>query len=177
MWWSTPLLFLILTNNANHGIYFLWSSPRFWSIQWWVVFSLVVFLRFSPNLNFNLLFLTEITIFMALTYGLIITVLCLIIFFIIQFFHGKNIQISFISPTFLSLSFSILCGLYLIIHKANHDFYRSFFDAEILNLLKNQSIALIFLALLGIFVFYAYITYRGHVFFWGYFILFICWFK
>lgn len=106
-------------------------------------------LDLNINLPFRLSLLGHLSLSMALVYGLIISALCLGSFFIIQFFAGRSIKIAIVSPSFLVLSFSSVLILFLVIFKANQDFYLSFFDAHTLGLLRRQWTAFIIASGLG----------------------------
>ncbi|MEE9390132.1 MAG: alkaline phosphatase family protein, partial [Candidatus Aminicenantaceae bacterium] len=102
----------------------------------------------------------------------LISLLCLVLFFIFQFISGKNIQLAAISPSFLSISFSLLIVLFLVLFKTNQDYYFSFFGPEIKSLLKTQTVILILLAIIGLIAFYGFRRYKKNAyFFWAYFAL------
>jgi hypothetical protein len=125
------------------------------------------------NLEFQAFFLGQLSLFSFITYGMLITVLSLVSFFILQFILGKSFRIAFISPSFLVLSFSLSIVLFLLIFKTNHDYFLSFFDSATRDLLNRQFITLVFLALLGLLCFYGSRSYkRGVVFLILYYLFF-----
>jgi hypothetical protein len=127
--------------------------------------ALLALLIFDININLNVqvLFFGQMTLFLFITYGLVVTVVSLLIFFILQFILGRSFKISFISPSFLALSFSLSISLFLLIFKANYDYFLSFFSPETQNLLNKQFLALVFLAILGFICFYGSRLYRRSV--------------
>lgn len=88
------------------------------------------------------------------TYGLLATLLSLAAFFLVQFFKGKKINLGFISPSFLMISFTLILTLYLYIKKTNIDFFKSFFLPKNLSLVRNQTTVFFALILIGIFCLY-----------------------
>jgi len=121
------------------------------------------------DINFNLSVSStgffQLLLFLFITYGLVIAVLSVAFFFILQFFLGRPFRIAFVSPSFLSMSFSLVTGIFLLLFTANRDYFRSFFSPEVKGLLQNQSTPLLFLALLGLLCFYGYHRYRKHFLF------------
>lgn len=93
------------------------------------------------------------------------------VFYIVQFFSGKTIKISLLSSSFLTMSFSFLLLLFLIISKANYDFFRSFFLPKTIGMFRAQSIALIFVVICGFLSFYLSIINKKKIYLWGYFLL------
>ena len=130
------------------------------------------------NLNINLyldpLFLLQLTFFLFITYGVIVSLLCFLSFFILQFFFGRRFKIAFASPSFLSISFSLILILFLLIFKGNRDYFQSFFDPETQKILQTQFAILIASALMGLAAFYIYHRYKKReLIFFIYFILLI----
>jgi hypothetical protein len=147
----------VLINSLISGLFFS------------VLLSLLV-LDLNINLNFRMLIFGQVTLFLAITYGLLISLLCLVLFFIFQFISGKNIHLAVVSPSFLSISFSLLIVLFLLLFKANQDYYLSFFGPEIESILKAQTVALILLAIIGLIAFYGFHRHKKNVYiFWIYF--------
>jgi len=139
-------------------------------------FSTLLVLLFA-DLNINLKtsprFLVQLTLHLAVIYGLLIACVCLIFFFIVQFFSGRAVRIPFVSPSFLSLSFSLLVLVFLVLFRANTSYFDSFFDLRMRTCLRTQLMILAGLAVLGPAVAYGYRRYkRKVVFFWVYFLLF-----
>jgi len=124
------------------------------------------------NLYFNLVFLGQLTLFLCITYGAFISLISFALFFVIQFFSGKKCRIAFISPSFLSISFSLNLFLFLLIFRDNRGYFRSLFSLEIQNTLDMQSTLLLILAFIGLVSFYLYHRYRKRAFYFCvYFIL------
>ena len=149
----------VLINSLISGIFFS---------------SLLALLVLDLNVNhiFNISFFGELTLFLTITYGVVITIICVFLFFIIQFFLGKKFKIAIISPSFLSMSFSLILFLFLLIFKANYDYFLSFFNLETRALLKTQLMTLLFLAVLGLLSYFGYHSYKKKVlFFWFYLFL------
>jgi hypothetical protein len=120
----------------------------------------LLILTLNVDIAFDLHLLGQLTLFNAVVYGLVITILNTFLFFIIQFFSGRNFKIKFISPSFLMISFTLILVLFLVIFWENFKHFRVFFTPEIDTLLKTQLIALVFTIILGILLFYGYLYYR-----------------
>jgi len=129
--------------------------------------SLLALLVYDININLSVqaLLFGQITLFLLITYGLIVTILSVIFFFILQFILGKSFKIAFISPSFLTLSFSLSIFLFLLIFKANYDYFLSFFNPETQNLINKQILTLIFLVVLGLICFFSSRHYRKNILF------------
>ena len=127
--------------------------------------ALLALLTLDLNINmpFSLSFFFQLTLFISISYGLIILILCILFYFIFQFFSGKNIQIAFVSPSFLLISTAFLTLLYLIIFRENYYLFRSFFSPEITSLLKIQSLTLLFLSILGLFSIIGLLKYKKKI--------------
>jgi len=95
------------------------------------------------------------------------------IFYVYQFFAGKRRDITFISPSFLIVSFSLLIFVYLIIFKANRDFFISIFDLRTLYFLDTQPIFLILFSILGFIILYSYYSSKKKIILWLFPVLFI----
>ena len=124
--------------------------------------ALLALLIYNININLDVqaLFFGHLTLFLLVTYGLIVTILSVIFFFILQFILGGSFKIAFISPSFLALSFSLSISLFLLIFKANYDFFISFFSEETQSLLNKQFLTFIFLVILGLICFYSSRLYK-----------------
>lgn len=132
----------------------------------------LLFADLNINLKISPRFLVELALHLAVIYGLLIACLCSIFFFIIQFFSGRSIRIAFISPSFLSLSFSLLALLFLVFFRANTNYFDSFFDSRMRTYLQTQLVTLVGLAVLGPVLAYGYRRYKKKaIFFWVYFLL------
>lgn len=141
-----------LTNSLLTGVFFS------------VLLALLIF-DLNINLPFQILFFGQMSLFVFLTYGLLVALLSLLFFFILKFIVGADFKIAFISPSFLTLGFSISTLFFLLIFKANHDYFFSFFGQETRDLLDRQFLTLIFLAVLGFVCFYAFQRYKKIVIF------------
>ena len=128
-------------------------------------------LDLNINMQFSLSFFFQLTLFLSIVYGSLIFILCIIFYFIFQFFSGKKINIAFVSPSFLLISTSLLILLYLIIFRENYFLFRSFFSREVSSLLKTQSLILLFLAILGLFSIFGLIKYKRKLTF---YLLYFC---
>ncbi|MCJ7580539.1 MAG: hypothetical protein MUP98_08390 [Candidatus Aminicenantes bacterium] len=149
----------VLTNSLISGLFF--SS----------LLSLLI-LDLNINLIFQIKAFGQLTLSLFIIYGLFITFLCVLIYFIYQFFSGKRRHVSFISPEFLIVSFSLLIIIYLVIFKANRDFFISFFDLRTLYFLDTQPIFLILFAILGIIILYTYHSSKKKIILWLFPLLF-----
>jgi hypothetical protein len=138
-----------------------------------ILLALLIF-DININLDVQALFFGRITLFLFITYGVAITVLSVLFFFIIQFMLGTSSKIAFISPSFLALSFSLSICLFLLIFRANTNYFVSFFTSETQTLLTRQFLAFGFLAVLGFVCIYGFLRYKKSVIFLGiYFLLFL----
>jgi hypothetical protein len=117
------------------------------------------------NLNVDILFFGQLTLFLSVTYGLIVAILSVLLYFILQFILGRAFKIAFISPSFLALSFSLIISFFLLLSKANFDYFLSFFDPATQNLLNKQFLTFSFLAVLGLICFYGFHRYKKSVVF------------
>ncbi len=122
-------------------------------------------LDLNINLTFSLSYFIQLALFIAMFYGLLITFLSILIFFSIQYFSSKKINIAIVSPAFLIISFTILTLLFLVIFRENYHLFLSFFIPETINLLKTQFITLIFLSVLGILASIGYFKYKRKLLF------------
>jgi hypothetical protein len=124
-----------------------------------VLLALLIY-DLNINLTFQILFFGQLSLFVFVTYGLLITFLSLLFFFILKFIFGKDFNVAFISPSFLAMSFSLVILLFLLVFKANYDHFLSFFNHEARDLLNRQSLTLGFLCALGLVCFYAFHRYK-----------------
>jgi hypothetical protein len=129
--------------------------------------ALLALLVYDININLDVqpLFFGQLTLFLLITYGLAFTLLSVIFFFILQFIFGSNFKIAFISPSFLALSFSLAIVLFLLIFRANYDYFLSFFSQETQSLLNKQFLTLVFLVVLGFICFYSIQAYKKNIIF------------
>lgn len=99
--------------------------------------------------------------------------LSVLFFFILQFILGRSFKIAFISPSFLALGFSLSVCFFLLIFRANINYFLSFFNSETHALLTRQFLAFGFLAVLGFICSYGFHRYKKSVvFLLVYFLLF-----
>ena len=119
------------------------------------LFSVLIY-DLNINLPFQFLFFGQLVLFNFLTYGLLVTVVCVVIFFIVQFFSGKRIRLKFASPSFLSVSFSFLIFLFVAIFRDNRDYFSSLFDTPTRAALNTQITVLVILGILGLLAFYGF---------------------
>lgn len=143
----------VLTNSLISGLFF--SS----------LLALLI-LNLNINLSFQIKAFSQLTLFLFIVYGLITTLLCVLIYYIYQFFAGKKGHIGFISPSFLIVSFSCLIFVYLVIFKTNRDFFISFFDMRTLYYLDTQPIYLILFSILGFVILYTYHSSKKKIILW-----------
>jgi len=129
-----------------------------------VLLALLIY-DLNINLTFQIFFFGQLSLFVFVTYGLLIAFLSLVFFFILKFISGKDFKIAFISPSFLAMSFSLVILLFLLVFKANYDYFLSFFNHETRDLLNRQSLTLGFLSALGFVCFYAFFRYKKNVVF------------
>ncbi|MFC2165284.1 hypothetical protein ACFLT2_09845 [Acidobacteriota bacterium] len=134
----------------------------------------LLILDLNVTIKFSYILLGQLTVFNFATYGLLIAVASLFIFFMVQFFSGKSFKIRFISPSFLMISFTVVLILFIVIFRENFRHYISFFNTEIHSLLDTQFLVLLFLGGLGILFLYGYLYYRKNItFLIAYFVSFI----
>ncbi len=88
-------------------------------------------------------------------YGLLFAFIAILAFFIIQFFFGRKLRIGLVSPSFLSLSFSLELPLFLAAFWANTTHFQSFFDAAMRIRLRTQLVVFVILSLAGIATFFS----------------------
>lgn len=139
-----PVKFLkVLLNSLISGFFFS---------------NLLVLLILDLNINipFRAGLFIKLTIFLFVIYGIITTILCILFFYIFQFFSGRRRNIGLISASFLIVSFSSLIILFLIIFKTNRDFFISFFSPQNLYYLDNQPIFLVLFAVFAVVILYSY---------------------
>jgi len=128
-----------------------------------IFFSLLLALLIydlNVGLDFKISSLVQFTFFSALSYGLVVFIICFLIYLIFQFFFEKKIKIAFISPSFLTISFSFLILVFLTIFRANYRHFLTIFNPEIRTLLRSQMIFLLVAAVLGLVTFYLFHFYR-----------------
>lgn len=123
--------------------------------------------RFSPG------FLAVLARDLFLTYGLAMTLFCLMSFFIYDFFSSKKNDIFYLSPTFLTLGLSLTTLAFLWIFRENIGHFRSFFEPPALARLDRQMAVLLALGPLGLTAAILYYRLKKRpVFLWAYALLF-----
>jgi Type I phosphodiesterase / nucleotide pyrophosphatase len=126
----------------------------------------------NPNRPTGAGFLVPLTLNIAVVYGLLIAIVCAAGYVIGRFFLGRRTRIALVSPSFLSLSFSLLILLFLAIFRANEHYFSSFFGPEERARLAAQTILLLSIAAVGLFCFLGFRRFRKAVFLWAWFLVF-----
>jgi hypothetical protein len=151
----------VLVNSALSGLFFSGLLS-------------LLFADLDINQKVTLPFLGGLTLHLAPFYGFLVFLVCVVIFFIIQFFSGRKVRLSLVSPSFLSLSFSLLILLFLLVFRVNYGYFSSFFDVPHRSLLLTQMWTLLGLSLLGVVAFFSFHRYgKKPAFFWAYFVLLV----
>lgn len=119
----------------------------------------LLFADLNINSRMDLPFLGKLALILFITYGFITAALALFTFAVYTFFSARK-NIAFVSPTFLSLGFSLLSFVFLLVFRSNVTHFSSFFDAAGRAVLHRQWLALLGLGALGILACAAY--YRYH---------------
>jgi len=150
----------VLTNSLIGGVYF----------------SLLLAVLVA-DLNINLVLtpflLLKLTAFLMISYGLLMTLASLSVYYIYHFFIGKKGQTGFVSASFLTLSFSLLTLVFLVIFRENYAYFSSFFAAGLPTLLQIQMMALFLLAIAGIVFYYRHRRRKpSRLYFIAFFVLF-----
>jgi len=136
--------------------------------------TLLALLTYNLNTDMPLKFSSFIpfALFLCGIYGLAAALACVVFFFIIQFFSGNKINISFVSPSFLFASSLIMVFVFLILSRANYKLFRSLLSPEISKLLQDQMLSLLFVFIIGIASFLFMVIYKkNYIFFVVYFCL------
>ena len=131
----------------------------------------LLFADLNITRKISLSFLGELTLHLALFYGLLISLLCVMVFFAVQFFTGEKARIAALSPSFLLLSLPFLILLFLLIFRLNYGYFFSFFEARVRFLLQIQMLTLSGLALLGPAAFIFCRRKKRPLVVWAYFVL------
>ena len=134
---STVKFLKVLSNSLLGGLFFC------------LLISLLL-----ADLNINMKITPALvaawTINLMPIYGLLFALVAIFAFFIIQFFFGRKLRIRLVSPSFLSLSFSLILLLFLAAFWANATHFRSFFDTTLWLRLRTQMVAFVTLSLMGL---------------------------
>jgi Type I phosphodiesterase / nucleotide pyrophosphatase len=116
------------------------------------------------DLNVNLKvtpgFLAGLTVRLALTYGLAVCLLSVLVFLLVQFFASRTARLQWFYPSFLLLSFSLLTLAFVVLLRANYRHYYSFFDPTVGASIRAQMIELLLLGLAGLAVYFSIRRYR-----------------
>jgi len=131
----------------------------------------LLFVDLNINQKISLSFLRELSLHLALFYGSLISLLCVLVFFAVQFFTGEKAQIAALSPSFLLLSLPLLTLLFLLIFRLNYGYFFSFFEARVRLLLQTQMLILSGLAFLGPTAFILCRRKKRPLVVWAYFLL------
>ncbi|MDH4196345.1 MAG: alkaline phosphatase family protein [Candidatus Aminicenantes bacterium] len=122
--------------------------------------ALLVLLLYDLNINlsFRPLAAARLLLPLGLSYGLVVAAVLVIVFFLVQFFSGRDFRIRVVSPTFLSLSFAVLSLLFLLVLRENVRYFKALFDPAARRALGLQTAVLVVQAVLA-FVF-VYLDHR-----------------
>jgi hypothetical protein len=153
-------LLRVVTNSLISGLFFAF-----------LLAILVADLNINRPLSAGLL--AQLTLGLAPVYGLLLAVACVLGFLFAQFFFGRGARIAVFSPSFLTLSFSLLIVLFLAIFRANEDYFSSFFSPEVKSRLLTQGMLLLALSFLGLISLVGFRRLRKALFFWAYFALLV----
>jgi hypothetical protein len=129
------------------------------------------------DININLPFAAgpfiRLALALAVFYGPVVLLAVVVFFFAVQFFSGRRFPIKAVSPSFLTVAFSLLITSFLFIFWENLRYFASFFDPVHGGLLRVQGIALAALAVIGAGALYASRRYKKKLLPLGaYFVLF-----
>lgn len=153
-------LLRILTNSLLCGLFFAF-----------LLALLTADLNINRQIDAGLI--AGLTIHLAVIYGLLMAVVIFFGFVIGQFFFGRGAKPAFLSPSFLSLTFSLIILIFLIIFEMNVRYFSSFFGREVRTPLLIQVIILLALCFLGIFFFVIFRRSGKGVTAWFYFAILI----
>lgn len=112
------------------------------------------------DLNINLVFkpavLVALTLYLMLTFGFLAFLLCLVVASVHRFFSGKNTPPEFVSPSFLTLSFSLFILLFLVLFRENFVYFLSFYVPGLQSWLRAQMVLFFVLAVAGLLLHFQY---------------------
>jgi hypothetical protein len=131
----------ILTNALISGLFFS-------------LLLAILLADLNINLPFKPLILIKLTFYLMLTYGLLAALLCLLATYIHRFFTTVQSPMDFVSPSFLTLSFSLLILLFLVVFRENYAYFLSFFGPGLQSALRLQIMAFFILAVAGLVLHY-----------------------
>ncbi len=150
----------VITNSSIGGLLF------------GILLTLLIFdLNLHLNIGLDLFF--RLSLFNFLTYGLVIIIISIIIFYIYDFFSAREVKISFFSPDYLIISFSLYSLLFAQIFWSNFKYYYHFFSKSFSDTIKIQLVVILFLGISGLIFYLFYYYYRKKIILLIYFILFI----
>lgn len=139
-------------------------------------FSLLLALLIADlniNLRLDAFFLSRLTLSIAVFYGILMSLITLLAYFMFQFFSGGKARPGLVSPSFLQVSFSLIIAVYFVIFKTNHDYFLPFFDPAMKSIHRDQMIILGLLFFVGLALLYGRSRYgKNFLFFPAYFICF-----
>lgn len=153
-------LLRVFTNSLLSGLFFAF-----------LLALLVMDLNINRQMSAGLL--AHLTIRLALIYGLLIAAVIFFAFVIGQFFFGRAARLAFVSPSFLSLSFSIVIVIFLVVFETNKAYFSAIFGADARPRLFIQTVILVVLCLLGIASFLGYRRSRKAFVAWGCAVLYV----
>lgn len=106
------------------------------------------------DLNINLALkpaaLIALTLYLMLTFGFLAFLLCLVVASVHRFFSGKKTPPDFVSPSFLTLSFSLFILLFLFLFRENFIYFLSFYVPSLQSWLRVQMVLFFVLAVAGL---------------------------
>jgi len=135
------------------------------------IFLTLLILDLNLNINLNLILLLKLFLFNFLIYGVLITFLTILGFYIYNFFSAHEIKISFISPDYLIISFSLLSLLFAQIFWSNFKYFQYFFSQNIAKIMKTQFIIILFLGVGGLILYLFHYYYHKKLLLVIYFII------
>ncbi len=123
------------------------------------LFSSALLALLIADLNVNLEvtpgFLAGLTVRLALTYGLAVCLLSVLVFLLVQFFASRTARLQWFYPSFLLLSYSLLTLAFVVLLRVNYRHYYSFFEATVSASLRAQMVELLLLGLAGLAVYFS----------------------
>ena len=118
-----------------------------------VLLALLV-LDLNINFAFTPLAWLQLTVFLMPTYGLLAALVVLVVASVFRFFAEKRTPVPFLSPSFLTLSFSLLTLGYLVVFRANLLYFLTYFVPGTQALLRTQMLAMFLMAIAGLVIHY-----------------------
>ena len=119
-----------------------------------LVADLNVNLRVTPG------FIAGLTVRFALTYGLAVCLLSVLVFLLVRFFSSRTARLEWIYPSYLILSFSLLTLAFVAVLRANYRHYFSFFDVPVRTSIRAQFVGLLLLGVAGLAIYFSIRRYR-----------------